>query len=130
MPSSFLDLDKLCVVSRSVQVLDSHRIGHVQTHKGGPVMALQSSSSGWFGGTGQRGGRGMRGGTSVVPSGYGRVLICYGCGQAGHIRRFCTGVSGIQRMGTDATVQPVDLETVTEGPPAVPKNGSGRGGLP
>ena len=87
-PSTFLELDRLCVTARSVQFLDQQREQAAVALSPGPVLAVQEVPQ-------NSGGR-------FVPT-------CFGCGQRGHIRRFC------RRDASDNN--------------AGPKNG-GQGGLP
>lgn len=78
-PSSFTDLDKLCITSRSVQFADEQRRQDNQFRSGRndrPVMAVQRP-------------------VPTPNQGFGtthRPVTCYKCGETGHIRRNCTKV--------------------------------------
>jgi hypothetical protein len=72
-PSSFAELEKLVILSRSVQDADVQRsqaIGHSSRGHSNPVVAHIRQDS-------------------VAPQVQRRPIVCFGCGQPGHIRRDC-----------------------------------------
>ena len=70
-PSSFLDLDRICITSNNVQFSDHQReMTEKQLNKGPGAVFMVGEGQGGFGR-----GRGPP--------------VCFGCGQRGHIRRFC-----------------------------------------
>jgi hypothetical protein len=90
-PSSFKDLDKLCVVSRGMYVNDGQRgmsnrpgrmVGAIQTNSR-PELQNNSSNSGF-------------GSRYYSNTGGRRGFTCYQCGREGHIKRFCTSGTGRQ----------------------------------
>lgn len=88
-PVTFAELDQLVVTARNVQLIDQRRVeGTREANQRTPRALVGQVSMG----------------SGDVPR--RPVLICFGCGQRGHIRRFCRQQA-----------------------PAVPKNGDA-GGLP
>lgn len=71
-PISFADLDNLCITSRAVAYADSFR----QARRGVPASVNLAQVQEV---TQEDRGSGLQG------------PVCYGCGQRGHIRRFCRG---------------------------------------
>jgi len=72
-PTSFADLDRLSILSRSVQDADRQRnqvVGHLPPAGRHPVLAP----------VGQ---------VPEAPQWQRQPVVCFGCGQPGHIRRYC-----------------------------------------
>jgi len=97
-PNSFLELDRLCIASHSVQLSDSQRQSLEYypspeiSHRSGQNHRPRSS------------GHVMNIGEPVWNRSQGRGRpVCYGCGRAGHIRRFCRNMGNNSSRPDDAS---------------------------
>lgn len=104
-PTTFSELDQLCVVARNIQLTDATREQVLRPRNNRPVMAVQRApepvrdfhpEQNFHHGPAQN----YRSGNAVgfqPRAEPGRGVICYRCGKAGHIRQNCRRADGVPR---------------------------------